>query len=444
MRSNDVEYLALHHPEYISVVERNYWVNFVLLTLDMSFYNFSFTMFSQDTILPFFVSRLTRSALLVGLVPALFFLGNFFPQLFGAFLANRVSSRKWQIFGIAVTQRFGLLMIALTVQGLDRLPRVSVLVFFFLSYTFYTSANGIIGPAYADFTSKAIIRRRGLFYGVSYGLGGLVGFGASALASRLLSQLAYPHNLQVLFWLGFSTSFVSPFLMAFFREVKYPEPVQAEPLKEFMGSIPKRVRAYPIFVRYLATRALIGLGLMGNGFYAVYAIEHFHMGEGSLGIFSMVLLFTQSLIGLLWGYIGDRFGYKKVLLAAAGLIGLEAVIALLAGAGWQFFGIAMLMGGVYSAAGIADPNMVFEIVPPRETSRYVGIANTLLGPVYALAPLLGGLLVDSFSHRALFLAVLGLALVGLLAAWKWMVEPRTKRGENGGSGEPAGSRLSAG
>ncbi len=444
MRSNDVEYLALHHPEYISVVERYYWVNFMLLTLDMAFYNFSFTMFSQDTILPFFVSHLTGSALLVGLVPAIYFLGNFFPQLFGAYLANRVAGRKWQIFGIAVTQRLGLLMIALTVQYLNVLPRISVLVFFFLSYAFYTSANGIIGPAYGDFTSKAIIRQRGLFYGVSYGIGGLVGFGASALASRLLSQLAYPNNLQVLFWLGFATSFISPFLIANFREVKFPEKLPVESLKEFFGSIPRRLQAYPIFTRYLVTRALIGLGLMGNAFYAVYAIQHFHMGDGSLGIFSMVLLFSQSLIGLLWGYIGDRFGYKKVLLVAASLIGLEAVVALLAQAGWQFFGIAMLMGGVYAAANMADPNLVFEIVPPSETSRYIGIANTLLGPVYALAPLLGGLLVDSFSHQALFLAVLGLALVGLLATWKWMVEPRTRGEENAGVGDPPNSRLPVG
>jgi MFS family permease len=103
MRSSDVEYLALRHAGYIAMVERNYWVNFVLLALDMSFYNFSFTMFSQDTILPFFVSHLSRSALLVGLVPAIYFLGNFFPQLFGAYMANRVANRKWQIFTIAVT-----------------------------------------------------------------------------------------------------------------------------------------------------------------------------------------------------------------------------------------------------------------------------------------------------------------------------------------------------
>jgi MFS family permease len=340
-----------------------------------------------------------------------------------------VANRKWQIFTIAVTQRLGLLMIALTAQYLNVLPHLSVLVFFFLSYAFYTSANGIIGPAYGDFISKAIIRQRGLFFGVSYGLWGLVGFGASALASRLLSQLSYPHNLQVLFWLGFSTAFVSPILMANFREVKFPERAPVESLKEFFGSIPQRLQAYPIFTRYLVTRALIGLGLMGNAFYAVYAIQHFQMGAGSLGIFSMVLLLSQSLIGFLWGYLGDRFGYKKVLQAAAGLVGLEAVVALLARSGWQFFGIAMFMGGVYAAANMADRNLVFEIVPPSETSRYIGIANTLLGPVYAIAPLLGGLLVDSFSHQALFLVVLGLSVVGLLAAWKWMIEPRLSKKE---------------
>jgi MFS family permease len=107
------------------------------------------------------------------------------------------------------------------------------------------------------------------------------------------------------------------------------------------------------------------------------------------------------------------------------LISLEAVIALLAGQGWQIFGIAMLMGGVYAAGNISDPNLVFEIIPPAETSRFIGIANTLLGLVYALAPLLGGLLVDAISHQALFWAVLVIGLASLFIAWKWMVEPRS-------------------
>jgi MFS family permease len=184
------------------------------------------------------------------------------------------------------------------------------------------------------------------------------------------------------------------------------------------------MREYPVFNRYLSTRALIGLGLMGNSFYAVYAIDKFGMEAGSIAIFSMILLISQSVTGLLWGTLGDRIGYKRILLIASVLISLEAVIALLAGEGWQIIGIAMLMGGVYAAGNIADPNLVFEIIPPAEVSRFIGIANTLLGLIYAAAPLLGGLLVDVFSHKILFLAVLGIGLTSLLIAWKWMVEPR--------------------
>jgi|GEM_PF-684438 len=423
-RSSDVEYLAKHHPQYIEAVSRNYWVNFLLLTLDSGFYTFATAMLSQDTILPFLVTRLSGRSLLVGLVPAIYFFGNYFPQLLGAYLANRVKSRKWQIFWIAVVQRLGILMIALTMQFVDGLPRNAVLLLFFISYAFYTTANGIIVPAYSDFTSKAIIRQRGLYYGISYGLGGVVGFGASALASRLLNTLAYPQNLQILLWLGLAASFVSPILMANFREVRYPENIASEPLRKFLKSIPGQIRAYPVFIRYISTRALIGLAYMGNSFYAVYAVQHFDLTDGSLGIFTMIILLSQSALGLVWGRIGDRLGYKRVLLAASIFLGAEALLALFSTQSWVFFGIAFLMGGVYAAAYIADPNMVFEIAPPHETSRFVGIANTLLSPVYALAPLLGGLLVDRFSHQILFLAVLITAVAARGAVAVWMVEPR--------------------
>jgi predicted MFS family arabinose efflux permease len=83
--------------------------------------------------------------------------------------------------------------------------------------------------------------------------------------------------------------------------------------------------------------------------------------------------------------------------------------------------------GAYSAVSISDQNLVYEIAPPRETSRFIGIANTLLAPSYLLAPLLGGLLVGKVSHDAMFGVVIALGLVALLATWRWVEEPRKKR-----------------
>ncbi len=64
--------------------EANFRWNFGVNVLDISFFNLALNMVSQATILPLLVSQLTTSKLAVGLIPAIFSLGFFLPQLFFA------------------------------------------------------------------------------------------------------------------------------------------------------------------------------------------------------------------------------------------------------------------------------------------------------------------------------------------------------------------------
>lgn len=424
MKANDIEYLHTHYPEYIQKAGRDFWHNFIFLSLDSAAFTFAQAMFSQDTILPYFISQVTKSSLLVGLVPAVYFLGYYTPQLFGAYLANRLSRRKPLILGVIISQRLGFLLIAITAQVSGELSPQVTLVLFLLSFMVFSFLNGLIGPAYSDFVGKHIIRMRGLFYGVTYATGGAVGFVASLISKYFLDQYTFPHNFQVIFWFGLVFSFISPFLVAGFREAPLPYVNQPEPLSLFFKRIPFYLRSRPVFLKYISSRAFLGLGLMGNSFYAIYAIQHYGLSEGSLGIFTMLILLAQSVLSLVWGWIGDHFGYKVDLLAIGVLLTGEALLALTAPGAWVFFLIPALIGGVYSAISISDPNFIFETTPPQETSRFIGIANTLLAPVGVLAPLFGGGLIDLFGYPAMFGAILVIGVLGCLIVWRWVEEPR--------------------
>jgi MFS family permease len=426
MKTNDVEYLNAHYPQFIRQTGENFWHNFILLALDSSAFTFALAMLSQDTILPFFVSQLTASPILIGLVPAVYFLGYYAPQLFGAYLANRRSRRKPLILTIIIFQRLGILMIALTAQASGLLSPPLTLALFFCSFLIFSILNGVISPAYSDFISKHIIKLRGLFYGITYALGGLIGLLASLLAKRFLDILPYPSNIQAIFWTGFLFSFVSPFIISGIRETPLPYSKPPERLRLFFQRIPFHLHAQPVFLRYIAARALLGLGLMGNSFYAIYAIRRYGLSEGSLGFFTMIILLAQSTLSLIWGWIGHRFGYKVVLLAAGAFLAGEAILALTAPQVWVFYIIAFLIGGVYSATTISDPNFVFEIIPPQETSRFIGIANTLLAPVGVFAPLFGGSLVQVLNYPALFIAVLIIAVLALITIGLLVEDPRGK------------------
>jgi len=103
---------------------------------------------------------------------------------------------------------------------------------------------------------------------------------------------------------------------------------------------------------------------------------------------------------------------------------LQSLLALFAWGPWAFYLVAFCMGSVYAAVRASDATIVFEIAPPSETSRFIGVANTLLAPVFAVAPLIGGMLVDNLSYLTLFSVNLFVALIALFITMFWLPNPR--------------------
>ena len=416
MIGRDVRKLRTKHPDFVASMEKYYWWNFISLVFDSAIYAFSISALSQDTIMPYFVDQLTDRSWIIGLVPAIFYLGYYLPQLIGAFLVHGKRTKKKFVLMVAIAERVGILLIALVAQSYGLLSDSLVLILFLLAYMVFSITNGMISPGYSDFISKAIIRNRGLFFGFMNGLGGLIGFGASLLSRYLLDTYAFPVNVRILFWVGLGTSVISPILIANLKEVPYPVEPQKEDLRQFIKAIPDHLREQPDFIRFMISRAVLGLGIMGNAFFALYGRQIFSQTAGSLGIFTMIILFTQSVIGFVWGWLGDRFGYKKVYVIVSILVVLQGLLAVFATAPWMIYLIAFCIGSVYAAFRICDSNMIFEIAPSAETSRFVGITNTFVAPIMTLAPLLGGALVDLFSHQVMFITVVGVGLLSTVLA----------------------------
>lgn len=431
MFSNDIRLIAESHPRYLDAVKENYKWNFVLMALDSSFFSFALGVLSHDTILPYFASQLTGSKLLVGLIPAIYYLGYFFPQLLGAFLVHSRTTRKWPIFWIALSERLGIFLIAALAQALDLFSGSQALILLYGSYALFSVTNGLIGPAYADFASKNIIRRRGLFYGLTHGLGNLFGFAAGLTATYFLENYAYPNNLRYLFWIGFASSFISPLLIANFREVPFPVERRAESLKAFLRNTPAHAMGAPGFVRFMLVRTALGVGILANAFYALYALERFDLQEGYLGIFTVIILLSQSAFGLFWGWLGDHTGFKIVYVLTAGMVAAMGALALSGVGSWAFYVIAALIGGFYAAIRTGDPNMIFELAPPAETSRFVGISNTFVAPIMTLTAVSGGFIAERFSYEALFGAVLLAGLVTLVLTILYMPDPRKESEREG-------------
>jgi MFS family permease len=285
--------------------------------------------------------------------------------------------------------------------------------------------TGLIMPPYGELFSKSILRHRGRLYGGVQLLGGLLGAAGALVANRLLQALDEPLGMQAVFWLAFALSFLSLAFIAGIREVPFPDVRPRGTLRALVGSVPALLRENRSYRWFLVGRSAIALGMSGLGFVAAAALDRGLTPADAAGFASAYLL-SQSVGGLGWGLLGDRFGWKLVLLGGGLALAIGMVLAMTAATFATFALSFAFLGLTYAAALTSDPNITYEVAPPDDTSRYLGVTSTLTAPALTVAPLLGALLASVTSYPILFGASALLAVLGVGVAAAKFEEPRRR------------------
>ena len=180
---------------------------------------------SAVTILPVFVSHLTESAVIVGMVPAMVQLSFALPQIAGpSIFANRRIKKNWlattNAIGALAFALFGMLVLAVG----DTNPTLLLATFFPALIMLHGSA-GIGATGWVDIMGKIIARRvRGRFFGASTATGGLLGAAGLAVASGLLGDDAFPRGYGTLIAVAGLMICAGSLLFLPLREPPSPDP----------------------------------------------------------------------------------------------------------------------------------------------------------------------------------------------------------------------------
>lgn len=152
--------------------------------------------------------------------------------------------------------------------------------------------------------------------------------------------------------------------------------------------------------------------------------EEFDVSSTDIEWIAIVYLLALAAVIPAAGWLGDRFGTKRmfvialaVFVVASGLCGAAPSLPLLI----AFRVVQGLGAGMITPIGSA---MLFRAFPLEERSTAtVGVLSVaVVAP--AIGPVLGGILVDNTSWRWIFLVNLPIGAVGLLLALLWLSEER--------------------
>lgn len=419
-----------------TTAQRHLRRNFSLGLLNGAFFNLFTALLDPSLVLSWFVSQLTTSNFLIGLIVPIQHGGWFLPQLVvSSYLQRRQRKLPFYTYmaGVRVTI-WGLMTLAVFLIE----DAAVLLVVFFILLAAYSLGSGLGGICFVDIVAKAIPpTRRGAFFGWRRFLGGLLALGGSLLVKYILDErrgLAFPDNYAVLFLLSFFTLCVA--VGCFILVVEPLEPVNKAKItlgKQFRRALdlPRRDKNYR---RFLTMRLLLMAAEIATPFYIIYAKRALSVSVSMVGVYLTGATMAGFASTLLWGRISDRRGNKLLIILSSSLglfipliaMSIVPLADLLPGlrefTSGLFALVFIVSGGSKAGAMMGNMNFLLEIAPADDRPLYIGLTNTILG-IALLASSVGGLIVDLVGFTVLFSLALAFYALALFLTLK-LQEPR--------------------
>jgi len=408
------------HPE----VKKNFKRNFFANLMDACFWFFGDSFAAAYTIMPVFISTLTDSPILIGLIPALDGAGWFLPQLFLARTLEGRNRRMPMVRFLGIFDRIPFFFLALGAFLIPQLDKRIALILILVIYAIKVLSGGLVALPWQELIATVIpVSHRGRYWGYSLILGKLMGLGGAAITGILLVSITYPYNYATMFLLGFCAVSISYIFLNMNIEPEIPRQNSAETI-----SLLTRIRGVfskdRNFLIYLINRGFIFLAGMALAFVTVYGISKYDLPIAQSATFTAIML-TSEIIGFgIWGNLGDRSGYKRVIEISNLILILGIGSLLLVDTLWALYLVFAMMSIAHSGEYIADQNFAMEFGSEEDRPTYIGMSKTLTGPFFLLAPIIGGSLIQFWGYNSMFLAALILSVFAF-AIIKYLVkDPR--------------------
>jgi MFS family permease len=415
-------------PSLEQSVRKHLRFNLTVNLMDGGFFGLGWGFGSIGTILPLFVSRMTDSALLIGLIPAIHAVGWQLPQLFMANAVSRLRRYKPMVMLITIQERLPYLGLALVALFLGTLGNKVALVLTFTMLVWQGLGAGFTANAWQSMVAKIIPPDwRGTFFGAQAALANILMSIAAIAAGYILDQMRAPFNFTLCFLLTVAGMGLSYIAMGLTREPMDNEKSIPEHLPNPWKGGMEILRRDRNFTAFLIVRLLSQFATMGFAFYIVFGLRRFGMSDITAGFLTAALMITQTVASAVMGWLGDRLGHRAMLIAGSVAVMFSSLLAWGAPSiGWLYpvFILSGLANVAYWTIGMA---ITVEFGSEETRPTYIGLSNTLVAPFTILAPLVGGWIAQATSFQTTFMvsAVGGLIIAGLLF---WLVrDPRPRK-----------------
>jgi MFS family permease len=401
--------------------------NFALGVLNGSFFMAATAFVAGSTVLPVFISKLTSSRTLIGLISHVEWFGWMFPQLFAAaFLAHKGRALPFYN-GLSIIRLFLFGLVVSSIFIFDDNPG-AILAIFGVGFTIFSLSSGLAGVAFMEIVGKAIpLGRRGSFFGWRMFTGGLLAAFGGIVVQKVMAAHQFPYDFGYICVIAWMLMLFGLLCFALLKEPENIDPLsKASPGTHLKTAV--RIFKDNKNLRKLILSKACEHRLLAAPFYVIFAIDFLGAAEWMAGIYLTAQMIGYLGSNLLWGYLSNRVSNRLVIMLS-GLCRMMSPLIAFASCfikvdPYLFAGTFLFLGMAEAGIDMGYMNYALEISPEKGRPLYIGLIHTLIAPTVLFAGL-GGWLSELITLKWLFAVVILTIAISLLISSK-LQEPRPR------------------
>ena len=415
MNLDDSEAAEARYQRFVAAnLGRNYAAHYLHGMLGMT----GFRLVNAPTFVPAYLQLLSGSELVVGIGLALRQLGAVVSPLIGASLIEH----RRQVLPVAMLlgtlMRLQVLGLALAGWWLGGVWQLGAILLFLFLLGLFTGPQQV---AFQLLLAKVIpIDRRGRLQAWRNLTGGLIAAALAYAAGRYLIERDMLGN-------GYSTTFLLAFgltslgllaLKLLMREPSPPTIRAPTPFRQRLREVPALVSGAPDFRAFLVAHGLAVAGRLAAPFYILYASAEVGLSGATLGLLSLAYLGADTLANLVWGYAGDRVGFRPVYAVALAL-SVAATALMIRADSLALFAVAFVgLGASASGQAMSAQTLVLGFGHRDDLAMRLAVLGTAEGLLAAIGPVAAGVIAVTLGYPALFAVSILFSSLALLPLWR--------------------------
>ncbi|GAF66684.1 putative MFS transporter [Bacillus sp. TS-2] len=156
-------------------------------------------------------------------------------------------------------------------------------------------------------------------------------------------------------------------------------------------------------------------------------MEVFDTNVVATGWIITIFMVTMGMTVPVTGYLGDRFGKKRIYLIGLAIFVCGSIIGAFA---WNLSSLILFRGLQGIGGGIMMPlsmALIFEAFPKKERGLATGVWGIASMMAPTIGPTIGGVLLETTSWHYLFITNAPFGLLGLWFAWKYLPQSNANK-----------------